>query len=891
MVALNLKGSKPKWARWLAALAVMAALAGPMRSQADSRQERRDYTFATNLFADGNYRQAEMEFNKFVASYTNSTRLTDALLFLARSRMGQSNYAGALDLLRQKLPREDATVLHYTALAYYGAGEYTNAVASCARLLGELPADSPSRLGVVRLEAQALSQLQDWPRVIALLSNPEGVFQRASRDAPGDPEAVNGFFLLGEAYLKERRYQEGEPAVRQADTNLLTRELKWKRDYLLCRIMLEAGRTEEALTQSVELAALQASQSERIATAFLQGEILERLNRTADAVDAYTKNLAQGLPAETNRKALSKTVELTEREEAIQRLEDFIGRRPKDPSLDLARWYLGDLCLQAYFAPPEAGTNGPGSGDTNYLRIAVTNLARLIEDYPESELLGKARLDLGWSDWAQGRFAEAKTNFLQAVMHLAYCEDRAVAILKLADAQFKEGDYQDAARHYNQLLADYATMGSVTNGLFDRALYQLAQADIKLGDEKGAEEAAEHIVDWYRDSGFGGRSRLLLGENSSRQGEYSMARAKFTNFLQAYPNSALQPKIQIAIARTYEQEGDWSNAVSVCEDWLANSSFAGNPLRPQVEFARALDCGKAGMESKALTLMTNFVSQYQSNSAASNSLAPLAQNWIGDYYRNHGDNANAHYAYQNLWLKFPNAEDLIYQARLMAGRAAEVYDLPQASNDFLVLTENTNTPAAILGEAWFQLGYTDFLQFQANRTNKALLSDALTALGHVTNASPSNALAPQALGQVGNCWLAWAPLDPVASEKTNDLTTAARMFQAELELPQADVTARSQGEYGLGMVAQALNRPPEEALNHYLRVVYNEVIHDESAEKPDPVWVKEAGVAAWQLCEEMKDWKDATNIYARVKAAVPTLGAEMERKIIRAASNIPASGN
>jgi len=45
------------------------------------------------------------------------------------------------------------------------------------------------------------------------------------------------------------------------------------------------------------------------------------------------------------------------------------------------------------------------------------------------------------------------------------------------------------------------------------------------------------------------------------------------------------------------------------------------------------------------------------------------------------------------------------------------------------------------------------------------------------------------------------------------------------------------------------------------------------------------------LCEEIKDWKDATNIYARVKAAVPTLGAEMERKIIRAASNIPASGN
>jgi TolA-binding protein len=880
--ALKLNRWNSKFARGLAVLVVAAALAGPVRSQAATRQDSL-YTFATNLFVDGNYQQAEIQFNKFVTTYTNSARLTNALLFLARARYGESNYAGALELLTQKLPADDPTVLNYTALAYDGAGNYSNAVASCVRLLLKLPANSPSRLPVARLEALALSQLQDWPGVIAFLSNPDGDFQKAARLAPGNPEAVNGYLLLGEAYWEEKRFAEGELAVRQANTNALGRELSWKRDFLLARILLDAGRTEEALTNSLEMAALQANSGERVATAFLRGEILERLDRPAGALAEYTNNLAPGLPPEAIRKALAKTVELSGREEAIQSLDNFIAQRPKDPNLDLAHWYLGDLHLKMYFAAPS---------ETNALQRAVTNLAALVQDFPASELLGQARLDLGWGDWAQGKFAEAKTNFLQAVERLPYSEARAEAILKLADAQFKEGLYQDAARHYNQLLTDYATMASVTNRLFDRALYQLAQADLELGDEKGAEEAAARIVNGYRDSGFGERSLLLLGENFIRTSDYARARERFSNLLAKYPDSPLQPDVQFEIARTYEQEGDWSNALNLCESWLANPNFATNALLPQVQFARALDSAKAGQETNALAQMTNFVSQYQSNSPAGSTLAPLAQMWIGDYYLNHGDYAQADFAYENLWVMFPKATGLVFRSRLSAGRAAQAYDLPQASNDFSYVIANTNTSADLKAEAWFQLGYTDFLQFQAgpNLTNNNLFGDALTALSHATNGSPSNALAPQALGQMGNCWLALAPLEKDPAFRTSDLAKAAQMFQDELVLPQSDVTARSQAECGLGLVEQALDHP-QEALTHYLRVVYPGVIYDETLEKPDPVWVKEAGVAAVQLYYQTKDWADAITVYNRVKAVVPTLGGELDKKIANAASKMTGSGN
>lgn len=422
----------------------------------------------------------------------------------------------------------------------------------------------------------------------------------------------------------------------------------------------------------------------------------------------------------------------------------------------------------------------------------------------------------------------------------------------------------------------------------------MVQADINLRHEKGAEQAAVRLVNDYRDSGFGATSFLLLGENSNRQGDYAKAREIFSNLLAAYPDNLLQPKIQFAIARTYEHEGDWSNAVRVCENWLANTNFATNDLLPEVAFARALDSGKAGLETNALAQMTNYVIQFQSNSVVSNTLAPLAQNWIGDYYRNHGIDSKADYAYENLWVMFPNATNLIYQARLMAGRAAETYDLPQASNDFLILTENTNTPVPILGQALFQLGYTDFLQFQAGLplVNKSLFGNAVDTLSKATNASLYPALAPDALGQLGNCWLAWAPVDKDPSGKAKDDTTAAQMYQAELNLPQSDVTARSQGEYGLGMVEQGLHHP-DEALNHFLKVVFppSEVL-DEETEKPDPFWVKEAGVAAWQMCEDKKDFAAAASIYARVKSVVPNLGDRMEeKKVANAATGIPVSGN
>src|SRR5580658_10896851 len=66
---------------------------------ADSPEEQA-FRFAFNLFRGEHYPLAETNFSNFLAKYTNSTHRADAVLYLARARLGQSNYTGAIDLLQ-----------------------------------------------------------------------------------------------------------------------------------------------------------------------------------------------------------------------------------------------------------------------------------------------------------------------------------------------------------------------------------------------------------------------------------------------------------------------------------------------------------------------------------------------------------------------------------------------------------------------------------------------------------------------------------------------------------------------------------------------------------------------------------------------------------------------
>src|SRR5262249_3825087 len=147
---------------------------------------------------------------------------------------------------------------------------------------------------------------------------------------------------------------------------------------------------------------------------------------------------------------------------------------------------------------------------------------------------------------------------------------------------------------------------------------------------------------------------------------------------QQVSNSPLRPELELAVARTYEEEDRWLDAAQEYDRWLG--SFTNNLLQARAEYSRAWANWNARRETNALTQFTNFLAHYQTDP-----FAPLAQWWVADYYRRQGDfpeaEKNYKFCYQNT--NWPTSSELAYQARMMAGRCAVArYAWGQAKEDY-----------------------------------------------------------------------------------------------------------------------------------------------------------------------------------------------------------------
>jgi len=834
------------------------------------------------LFQDSLYPEAESSFDEFLTRFTTSTHRADAVLFLARARLEQSNYNGAIDLLQKSAPQAGPLLPDYVfwmGTARYKAGDLTRAAEDFATVAKE-PPPSPLRLKASYYEAEAHSRTGDWPGVVRLLEQTDGPFQLAAGADAKSEFASLGWLLLGEALLHEHRPAEGEKVVLGLDSTELPQDLRWRHQYLLCRLQLEAGRSQAALNTSSNLLALALEPGHQAASYFLQGEVLEKLGRTNDALGVYANNLADGQPQAVQWQALARTIQLTvalnSLPQAIQALHTLITQHPQAKAQDLAQISLGELYLKAGADPPEsaAATNDVSATNANYLASALTNFNLVISNYTNSPLLAKARLDRGWCYWLSSNIPAAKLDFEEAADHLPFSQDQAVATFKLADAQFFLKDYAGAARNYGLVLSLYDKLPEVTNAFFDLALYQMAEADIQRGDHEGAGAAVDKILRWYPGSYFGDRAALLMGEDLNRRYDYAGARKVFLGLRESSPHSPLLSELDYAIARTYDYEGDWNAAMAHYKQWETN--HAGDAHLPEVEFHLALACSKAGLTNMALADFTNFVLRFPSNA-----LTPWAKNWEADYYYNQNDFISAEKIYQEL-SKDPGAGDLAYQAYFWAGKSAFARsDIKEAHDHFVDLVNLTNAPPALVTRGYLALADTLFEQFKSSPTNKDYLDQACNAVSKWTNGAPTNALAVEALGRLGDYYAQWAALNPGSN---TSYATVKHIYETIVQFPPGSVSvaARSQALVGLGWVAEQEHQP-EEALSDYCKVVYA------SLDRFDPYWVGRAGEYAARICEEQQHWEEAVKVYERVLQAVPALRPVLEKKIAAAQAHWDAA--
>jgi TolA-binding protein len=743
-------------------------------------------------------------------------------------------------------------------------------------------------------EAVAQFKLKEWAKVVALLQSPTGTFRRAAGLRPADELVVRGELLLAEAWQEQQQYADAEKVVVRLGESDLSPDLQWQRLHLLCRILLADQRVEAALAQTTNLLA-SASRSANVllqADAYsLQGAIFEQLGRLSAALQVYENNLQDSVPADRRRESALKVIQLTldlgRYEEAADRIKTFMAQVPDDSASEVALLTYGELHLMQALATLKTNAfDIPAAVPltvTNDLALAQTRFQQFLTNYPQSALAGRAHLNQGWCLWMEGKVAESSESFARAASLIPLSYDKAVALFKLGDAHFFLKDYTNALSQYQQVNNEYAELSEVRRTLLDRALYQIIRTCLNLERPDAASAAMRELLNTQPASPWADRAMLVVGQQLSRIGQTRQGRAMLQACAERYADRPLLPEVELAIARTFYYDTNWTEAIANYTTWI--SRYPTNAQLPRAEFERAWAYASAKQETNALRQMTNFVARFPAHE-----LAPRARFWIGDFYFNQRDFVSAQLNYQDTNLL---ASPLSYRARMMAGRAAFAGERwADASDNFKALLNDNQCPPTIVVEALFGLG--DTFTRQSGQPDRPLekYEQAIVVFSKIPQQHPDDPRVPSAWGRVGDCYFAMGNSDP------KNYTTAITNYQQILNFPGASISARSQAEIRLAMakekLAQTLPAPEGEtlrkaALDHYLNIVYGKSPVLQNGEKPDPFWLKEASLAAARMAEEQQDWTLAIHLYQRLINVLPPLRPALEKRIQKAREQLPRS--
>jgi TolA-binding protein len=863
-------------------LFLLLALAGTPAPAALFGGEKKSFDAASESFRWEMWERAEKEFAEFVRDHPQSEKLAEALLWQAQAQYRQGKYAALVELLTPRQAQAGGWADHYLywiATAQFAGTNYAAAATNFGKLAREFP-QSPKRLEAAVNEAASFAKLGNWTNVVDLLTRSNGPFRLAAQAGPGSEMVARGFLLQAEGQLELQDYPAAEVSLKKIASGL-TGELEWQRQFLLCRTLVALKRADEAVEVSAGMitAAEKTLQIGLISDSVVfRADLLAQLGRWDEAITTLQKNLTNA-PVARQRQALVRITALALQQnklvEATQTLESYLTRFTNSTAADVAWLTLGEIHLKQHVGRlPGIGTNGIV---TNHLAAAMSCFQRVLQRFPESAYVGKAQLNLGWSYWVERKFPESATAFDAAVKRLPLSEDLVVARFKLADAQFAQNNFPEALANYREVLQLATNWPAVNAALRTPASYQALRASLALTNAAGAEQAMRSILAEAAPSPEAMSSVLLVAQAYVDASQPLEAQRLFGEFALKFPQSDLQPEVELLVARMREEQGDWTKVSAAYDAWLGR--YATNRLRVQVEFQRALAAAGAGEDLDALRRFTNFVARYPTND-----LAPRAQWWVADYHFGREEWVAAELNYKLVFQNWKTS-DLAYEARMMAGRAAvRRTDYPVAIEHFISLTSDTNCPVGLRAQALFARGGALMLSAPASTNKLEKWEEARQIFGVVLQLYPTNEMTAAAWGELGNCSLQMATTDPAYYH------AASNAYYQALTFPAATGEVRSLAKLGLATVLekQALLAAGEEQANllkqarDHVLDVYSPVKLRRDDEMPNLFSRRKAGLEAARLSEVLNEWQPAIQLYRDLQREKLLSAEAAEKKISNA---------
>lgn len=815
-----------------------------------AQEVERDPDFVAGRVAleDGFYDVAASRLEKFVNSTLSTRKKANASVFLFRAWYGLGENQKIVDWLRanwdvSKGTRYEAAYQYWYAQAKYAQGEFERALEYLKDFEQKFPKDEFLPY-MVRLKALALRDSRQ-------LASSETWFARYHSNFSDRVDIPDNMLDWAGVLIQMNRMDEArgklEQLVRDHASSAAARDARlW-----LGQEAIEQGNPDEAVSWLMPITTdAQADDSVKAGawfsmagTSVKRGDITNALFALAQG-ESLTTNTERKVEARIDQARL--LMGLNRLQDAIQIMDGTVFTLASHPQAARAQLELSDL-LRAQ----------------KQYEQAAQAYQRYLESFSDAAGQRHALHSKAWCLWELGRYAESALAFEKAYMALNNQTLREQALVKSADSYYMNGQYRLAAAAYEKAMQEYPRSPE-----FPGMMYQAAESYARAGETTNAVAFLSRVVESFPDKDIAQIGLIRLARFHEEQKNWSGAITAFDDFLARFSRSDRYPQVLFDRAMLYYRLARYRDSLADFERLL--EEFPDSSAAVRADFMRGWCHYQLGDTAKAMQIAEKFLARHKDSE-----WAPEVSFWLAEHEFNTLNYGVAESNFVAIAIANPS-NDLAEKSMYWAGRSAVEQKAYRRAIDYFTQLTRLYTNSVLIPEARFAQG--DALAEIGD------FAGAILAFEEIIKVYPGSPLVVRALGRIGDCQFT------LGADRPERYQDAIASLRAVLSHPLVTKDLALQAEYKLALAFEKLGRT-EEAVSHYLNVVYDWLAGREDGIPVEEVWFVRSAFSAAKLKESVLAWADAITIYNRVIDAGITAGKDAQIRIDRIVNQRQKNGS
>lgn len=730
----------------------------------------------------------------------------------------------------------EETGAYWRAMVHYRQAQYAESVATL-EAASNVFADS--RMGAVALRLLGGARLKSGDIAGAI----NAFSDYASQHPGGDDQSCNRLDW-GKALLFQEKLQQAiavlQPVMLDEEAGHLAAEAR----YWIGKAHIQAGRVEQGQAMLAPLVGRE--------------DLAEDLR--VNVVMAVAQGLVQTAGSDKAVGLLEAELGVVRRETSKQELTQRLSRL----LLDAGRLEEAVPYVKAYVLAYPAVSTAAGLQlrladallEASQYKAAVQAYQHYLEAFAGGGGEADALRGKGWALLGTERYAEAATAFEKAFERFGDENARMGCLFKMGDARFANRQFKQALALYERFLEAFPQSEWAPH-----ARFQMGACWEALNDYAAAENVFEDVVSRHAGTPAAEEALLCMAELRQSREDWEGAKAIYNRLMEQFPEGAFL--VQALYGRGMVRYREWSpRALDDFEQVVER--FPESDVAEHAFFMRAMCLYRLGRDAQALTLCKAFLRQY-----AESAWAPSVQFWIGRFLYNTGAYEKAQTVFMAFVERYPE-DSLAARALYRAGRAAAKRHEYVRAIELFGQFAKTYPENEWLAEARFH---------QADAMCElGKFAGAILVFDEVVNNYPESALAPLAWGRKGDCQFTLGADDPARYEE------AIRSYRVVTQSPEVRRDHLWQAECKIGRCLEKLGRPDPALEQYYAKVMVPFLTvkrQGEALSESARIWFTRAALAAADIVEAKKDWRQLVRILDRLAEADVASSADARSRITK----------